>query len=402
MMVNGYRKWGPFAGVLAVGMLAFGLSLQGAPAGDAAAGTAEHLKRVRGDAGAVSKVRADLTPETALDKGAVMPMPSEPALRKARKGALKMRRPSAPVSMRVKAATGYSPGISTSEGRAAVAVGDPCSCDADCAGLTTEGGCKLGQCIRAAEAAGEPNIDGTCQVVTQIAETRCETDGDPCTVGRCQANGTCTDGASQASPCAKQCTGGGVDDGQNCTLQTQCADPNVCDNKPRVTCVNDAGRANCQVDGGDDQFGRCCDASGNGTYTTQAACPAGSEWLELTDPDDELHLPVRCPAASFGIVFGGGADDANAISPIVPPPRQCSLHSPDDNFGAVCEVDSDCLKRCAGDNLTICFVAQDCIDAGTTGPCNPDQCISALDADVTEPPDGGRCPGDYMVGDDYL
>ena len=40
MMAIGYQKWRPLAGVLAVGMFAFGLSLQSAPAGRETAGKA--------------------------------------------------------------------------------------------------------------------------------------------------------------------------------------------------------------------------------------------------------------------------------------------------------------------------------------------------------------------------
>ena len=46
MSDKGYRKWRPLAGVLAVGMLAFGLSLEGAPAGDSAtAGSADRAHK---------------------------------------------------------------------------------------------------------------------------------------------------------------------------------------------------------------------------------------------------------------------------------------------------------------------------------------------------------------------
>ncbi|MFQ5589776.1 MAG: hypothetical protein ACE5HE_01305 [Phycisphaerae bacterium] len=414
VVANDYKKWCPILGLLSVGVLAFGLALRGAPASDDTSANAERAKPVREREVAASSAPTPAASATVVHvDDVVLPTADVEAPKKYRPGALEKRKPRAPFHMRVKSRMGYAP-TPIPIGRTTAAVGDPCSCDSDCASLTTDGGCQLAQCIRADNDLGADNDDGTCQVITQDPETRCETDGNPCTIGRCTADGTCDDGPSMASPCPKECTGSGADVGQNCSVDSQCtSDGTVCDNKPRVTCVVDDNgtpgdtsddRANCRVDGADDQFGRCCDASGNGTYTTQADCPAGSQWLELTDPDDELHMPVRCPGYSSGIVAGNTANDANVIYPIVPPPRQCSMHPPTDNFGALCEVDADCAHRCTGDNLTICQSNADC-DAAQGGPggtCGPDVCISALDADVTDPPDGGRCPGNYMIGDDYL
>ena len=405
MMVDRYRKWRPLVGVLAVGMLAFGLSLQGAPAGDDTAPSADRVKRVTGNTDAVSKFRSDVTVSPPGEREIVLPTTDAEALTKYIPGALKVRRPVSTVQMRIKSVTDYAP-VPAPAGREAVAVGDPCSCDADCAGLTTEGGCQLGQCMRAADT-GVDNIDGTCQIMVQVADVRCETDGDPCTAGRCQGDGTCKDDGTMECPCAKECTGEGDDAGQNCGLHNHCATPNVCSCKTHngmtVSCVNDAGKANCQINGSDTVFGRCCDPAGvvAGSYTTKADCDALSyHWMELTDPDDEMHDPVRCPVYSSGIVFGNTSDDGDVIYPIVPPPRQCSRHAPEDNFGALCEVDEDCHHRCSGDDLTICQTNADCSEAG--GTCIPDQCVSALDVDVTDPADGGRCPGYYMIGDDYV
>ncbi len=298
---------------------------------------------------------------------------------------------------RAKSMTGYAP-APIRVGRGVGAVGDPCSCDADCAPLTDSGGCMLAQCIRATEASGATNIDGTCQILQQVADTRCETDGDPCTVGRCKNDGTCNDGPALSSPCAKECTGTGNDAGQNCCDEPtgcySCTPPDTnCENKDRVTCVNDGGRANCQVDGSDVLVGRCCDPTNTvaGQYTTLADCDGGRTWLELTDPDDQMHLPVRCPAYSSGIVNGNTSNDAAAVYPIVPPPFECGMKNDDSNYGAYCEIDADCAHRCQGDNDVVCVVSADCDVVG--GPCLPDTCV-----DVVGP---GRCDGSYAIGDDY-
>ncbi len=399
MKRKGNQGWRYALGMLAVGMLAFGLSLRGAPAEDQTAGTADGVKKRSSSPGAASPRTSDTTPKVVSPRDVAVATATADPVDKLRPGVLRTKKPRVPVSMRVKSMTGYAPSPSPAGRSGGVQVGDPCSCDSDCANLDSDGGCQLGQCIRVTEASGVPNIDGACQIIQQIASVRCEADGDPCTVGRCGGGGTCNDGPGRSSPCAKECTGPGDDAGQNCCDEPtgcySCTSPNTCENKPRVTCVNDGGRPNCQVDGSDDQFGRCCDPANvlAGQYTTLADCQTKDwQWLEITDPDDEMHLPVRCPAYSSGIIFGKPTDDASAVYPIVPPPRQCSMKNDDSNYGAYCEIDADCAHRCQNDNDIVCTVNSDCDAVG--GLCVPDICV-----DVVGP---GRCPGPYAIGDDFL
>ncbi|MHC4696250.1 MAG: hypothetical protein ACYTFA_05870, partial [Planctomycetota bacterium] len=348
---------------------------------------------------------------------------------------------------RITSATGFAPAPMPT-GRATAAVGDPCSCDAECAGLTGEGGCRRGQCVRAIELAGDRN-DGTCQVIDQIAGTWCDDgDGDPCTVGICSAPGICNLSGDGISPCAKHCKDlsdppdpAYNDNEQNCSLDRHCAPPGTCTPKDSVTCTDVGGVAVCSFDEAADPgvaIGRCCGGDATDTYVTQADCTGqgGATWLQLGDPDDADHVD-RCPAYSSGIVAGNTADDDSVVTPIVPPDMQCATRPEDDNFGAVCEIDADCAMRCAGDPQMICrgdsdcyevtgtycslslvegctvqnpcpdvcdndpsvecadsgecgagnCVAQTCEDDTTYhGPCGPDACVTASD-----PGDCGRC-----------
>ena len=325
MMANRYRIWRPWVGVLAVGALAFGLSLQGAPAGNDVAGSADRLLKTTNTPSA-NKLAAQVDLESALPK----PVP-ELETEFTRDDRIKSKR-AAPRMLRIKSATGWAPAPgAASNGRAAAAVGDPCSCDDECLGLTSDGGCKQGQCVRAAELAGT-NIDGTCQIVEQAPDTWCDT-GDPCVVGLCQSGGVCGGAGATISPCAKACDAG-QDEGQNCSRPQQCTD-SVCAIKPTVTCTDVGGIAVCSY--GD--RGRCCGGTADLTYTDQGTCEGGGGlFFKLTDPDDELHTPVRCPEYSSGVAEGTAADDASALS-IVPPAMQCTSHPAADNFGAVCEID---------------------------------------------------------------
>ncbi|UCE60938.1 MAG: hypothetical protein JSU63_04135 [Phycisphaerales bacterium] len=305
--------------------------------------------------------------------------------------------------------------------RAAKAEGDPCGCDSECADLTYNGGCMVGQCVRYGEVE-EYNLDGTCQRVSAPPGTRCEVDGDPCTVGRCDDNyyARCMDGPidpecdndedciagygrGSVSPCASECVGG-TTNGQNCDTIDDCdrADGvNLlgCQPKPGVICTDLGGGAyDCSYDNdpvapGVQAVGRCCGGDSlPAVFTDQAACEADNgTWVEITDPDDLMHLPVRCPAYSSGLGTGG-SDDGNPVGPIVPPVRQCSRKSGRANYGEYCEVDADCAWRCVGgdDDGVVCTRDEGCAD----GTCEPDTCV-----DVT---DGiGRCDGFYMIGDDY-
>ncbi len=419
MQSQGTKKWRWLPGVLAVGVLVFGLSPQRTPGG-------RHADGMTAAAGDVSVFSESARHEEAAGSAAMARVSAERKLVKAGRHAVvpnklasgrhKANGPQPLVMARIKSVTDYAP-IPVPAGRGGVQVGDPCSCDSDCDGLTSEGGCLLGQCLRATESGGAPNIDGTCQLLQQIPDTRCETDGDPCTVGRCAVDGTCIDYGGRSSPCAMECVpapgGGGNDVGQNCCDEPMgcygCTPPDsICWDKSRVTCVDNGGRANCRVDGSDVLFGRCCDPTNvlDGQYTTLADCDGGRIWLELTDPDDGMHVPVRCPGYSSGIVYGNMSNDANVVYPIVPPPNQCSMHSTEYNFGAVCEVDADCARRCAGDGSTACVTDADCDDAEVAGPCVADTCVPALDpmncGATADQPCGGRCGGNYMIGDDYI
>ncbi len=302
----------------------------------------------------------------------------------------------------------------------------------------------LAQCIRATEAFGEVNIDGTCQIIQQAGQTRCETDDNPCTIGRCRPEPTeptislCDDGDGALSPCPMECIaapgGGGNDEGQNCCLESTgcygCTPPDtVC--KPKgsdipgkgvVSCVSGTcsgagtgcaidddcppnetcdvpadARATCRVDGSAVDYGRCCDPTNvlPGQYISLADCVIkGWQWLGLTDPDDKNHTPVRCPVYSSGIIEGKPTDDDGAVYPIVPPPSECDMKNTDSNYGAYCEEAADCAKRCQGDPDVVCVVPSDCvINQVDVGPCVTGDCVA-----VAGP---GRCPGHYEIGDDY-
>ena len=150
------------------------------------------------------------------------------------------------------------------------AVGSLCTCDDDCCGLTSADGCTLGQCIW-----------NECAAVPAMNNSRCEADGDWCTLERCDGEGNCLsldDGTGVCDPsttgdlhclsrCAKQCNGGSRD-GRWCDWATDCP-VGSCEIKPGGVC-NDTtpGAEFCGLASG---LGRCCTA-GVCTYTTAAGC----------------------------------------------------------------------------------------------------------------------------------
>ncbi len=73
MKRKGNQGWRGVLGVLAVGMLAFGLSLQGAPGAGDTAGTADRVKKHGGDAGAASVERTRNKLEVASEQDFVSP-----------------------------------------------------------------------------------------------------------------------------------------------------------------------------------------------------------------------------------------------------------------------------------------------------------------------------------------
>ncbi|UCE61691.1 MAG: hypothetical protein JSU63_08070, partial [Phycisphaerales bacterium] len=298
-----------------------------------------------------------------------------------------------------------------------------CGCDSECANLTSNGGCVIGQCVRQGEVETD-NLDGTCQELLAFADIICETDDNDCTVGRCGGGdfqGQCMDGTNDAecdadpdcvagygrgsiSPCATECVGGD-ENGQNCNTIDDCdvvdaVDTFGCQEKPGVSCIDTTpgdGAWDCALDGtgygyGAD-VGRCCGGAVNpDAFTTEAACLGDSgTWVEITDPDDLMHLPIRCPEYSSGLGTDG-ADDENAVGPIVPPAKQCGQRDEEANYGNYCEVDADCARRCNGGDNDGAICTRDAACPG--GTCDPDTCV-----DVT---DGiGRCDGYFMIGDDY-
>ncbi|MBI4716210.1 MAG: hypothetical protein HY763_00235 [Planctomycetes bacterium] len=381
MRGHGYRTWCLVAGVVAGGLIAFGLAIPGAPAREGAAPVSrekekaiksritseaerEAFSQANAERLAATGVAATATPtrgavDANIKRAQILPATDElrDGIRWARIGSA-----SAPAGDSVLASGGT------------VAPGGACTCDSDCCAAaandpTCAGGnqaCRVGNCV-----------GGICVASNAPVNTRCNLDGAYCTDDRCNDAGVCearkaaTSGPGNTmalNRCAKECCNIAVANGpcvdlptpsshQNCVLSSDCPGAEAC--IPKTTGSNitfcDEATDECQVratpgQAGNPPQGRCCTYpagapnNGDGTCsrTTLANCASGI-WVRLEDPDDFLHTcdaDLGCPKYSSGIAPAGtdGAD----LGKVVTSPRRCRIG------GGICEFDSDCWPRCNG------------------------------------------------------
>ncbi len=361
------RGWWALGGVLVVGLMVFGLNLQGAPAEDGAFV----------DVGIADQV-GDVDEATSVSRQSAARL-----LAPQKTGGLRFARLK---SAEPVAAFGGIGGIAD--------VGDPCDCDADCAVEGLQDQCLKAECV-----------DGACEHNWLDVGDRCDVDGNYCTsdacahsgvslcVGGTNAGGVCTgaadcpggycgdevvcmaraDGAGgNLSPCAKECVGG-TENGLWCYEAGDCPG-GACMPKTGVTC--DESEDWCELSSG---LGRCCDSSGGCTHTTEVNCTGGT-WLRVSDPDDLGHC--WCPAYSSGIAPRG--DILTVVETIIPSWKVCEHNE------NLCEGDgtADCHGYC---NVSeeLCDTNDDC-PAGET--CLADACIDDVEA----------CDDGFLyLGDDY-
>lgn len=401
MIGKAYRGWRPIVGVLAVGMLAFGLSLQGAPAGDISAGPSDRVVATDGSMKTAAAPQREIVLPT-VDPPPAVARTLVPRLQIGQGGEdLRWGR----VVGSADAGSGAA-----DKGGAALPPGSPCTCDSDCTdgvGIQVDppnpavddptGHCIIGQCI-----------DGFCESRDQPDDTRCEDGVNTCTIGRCNPGITGVDGdafcedpatvntaVGDLSYCAKNCIGGPTP-GKNCTIAEDCG-AGTCELKiegsDQVSCTSTGatmGAYDCAIGApGSDNYGRCC-YDGGAEHLSLADCDDPShpnwKWMEISDPDDLLH-EVICPQYSAGVAPAGAY--GVSLGPVTQPAKQCNTH-PGDLHGAYCEVDYDCARRCTGGGANdgeICFVAGDCPD----GSCVDDTCV----------PNPDDCNGYVTLGDDY-
>ena len=375
------RGWRTIVGALAIGMVAFGLSLQGAPASDGTTappeggkvepvvGTASDLLVSTAAAPAEGVLPGAAEPESAMSRAFAAPRTGDDELRFARLKSMDL---------------GSGAGRDTWHDipcTAAASEGDTCDCDSDCCNLTTADGCKRGECRENPDTTGDPYI---CEIVDALQNARCDGDVDWCTEEWCDGFGVCQllndNQGGRLKHCAKECYGGGRD-GLWCVVGSECPGGR-CDLKPNAEC-DDSGGTNeefCAVNMSSGALGRCCDA-GSCSFTLEGDCTA--LWRRVADPDDMGHC--WCPEYSSGIAPQD--DETTLQGPIRPSPMVC------ETGGNRCEGtgSADCVDRCVGGPTVgqACNVDADC---GAGGACTPDNCID----------DAARCHDGYLnLGDDY-
>ena len=443
MSANTYRGWCPVLGALAIGLLAFGLSLSGAPAADEPVGGGDKAEALSTTLTTAPVDPSEGTP-TAMASGPLAAFYCGDGKNEVKPNLLEYGD-----NVRVARIVSAVPVSGGTLGRARAGgsrVGEPCDCDDDCyemsmracdggdndgqgceddndcpgggtcADLDDANGCRIPQCVVDPDT-GVPS----CQLEDGFINARCDLDGLWCTIDLCKVDAQTNDIFCEAqedgsqgplSPCAKACVGG-TRDGMWCYRASDC--PNgTCQIKNNVTC--DETHDYCART---DANGRCCtDSGGNGwpdecTENTEAACVAsGGLWLRGQDPDD----PCICPVYSSGVaphqVCVGGTNDgmrchdasdcppdgtcpANALvdlGPVVPPARTCFI------TGNRCEfTPADCPKLCQDGSNVICEYDTDCPE-GVACSHTGNECTD----------DPSECHGDSptehyftYLGDDY-
>ena len=348
MKGKGYLKWRPVLAALAVGMIAYGLSLHGAPAGQEPSGDLGGNDVVVNVGGVPDAGSAMSRSET------MMAAPRE--------------------EFRVREAIMISAepaGGASALARGTTPVGGACDCDAEC----VEPGAD--ECLVAA------CINGVCAHRPQLVGNPCDLDGLYCTRDECMLSGedvVCvakSDGAGGAlSPCAKTCVGG--DNAGNWCYEAEDCPAGSC--MPRssggATAVCNETEDWCELSTG---MGRCC----NGltcSLATEASCTGGGgKWLRIGNPDDLGHC--WCPEYGSGIAPRG--DETDEVAEVIGTYKICTYTED------ACYVDNDCRKVCDDGNYAICDDNDDC-DAGISCIANP--CVADVD----------QCQDGYLtIGDDY-
>ena len=401
MKEKGYRGWHPVWGALAIGLVAFGLSLQGAPAGDEAVaprGAVEPTPTLEvpvdetpGVGSAVPSSFASAGPScTGLSTPAAV-FEGDDFIRAAR------------IKSSVAVAGASLPGTALPAGGER----QTCYCDNECyTAMNNFDACEMGQCVY------DPDTGvGECELQPTPINAMCDTDGQYCTYEICQATedpdvNTCValtdDGTATGtalSPCAKVCVGG-VREGIWCGDASDCP-LGACEPKPNVSC-NEGGGATiydgyCDMT---DDTGRCC-TIGAGTWpdqcdATQTDASCTGFWVRRSDPDDfctSADPPFGCPVYSSGVAPAGTSEVT--LGPVVPPAKTCAATgNVCDEGSAPTDIKWDCPKVCAGTS-TICETSADCTGGAA---CTHDDNLCGDNPN--------RCHGDpdpYFVhlGDDY-
>jgi len=437
------RGWRSMLGAVTVGAIVFGLSLQGAPAGDNTG-----LASVSGveSAGRTPSATATSVPDATVQKhlpqwgvagqgtdfDGIEMGPGDRHIRQARIIS------SSPVG---------SGGGSAARG-GGLALGDPCDCDQDCDPAAGDQ-CNLVQCVRRSTCTGNPSVlcqvdedcagVGICNPALANLVKRCDTvqlidwpcefapDNGFCNLDLCKDDGTGTEhsvcataddrGDGTGSPlnaCAKQCNGG-PNVGQNCDNGGDC--PGLDTGGNVAACVLRTGGAcdeatdSCYVGTPGDfstAIGRCCETGVAepaclGEKTLADCTTAGGAWYRYRSPLEVLGDGVcECPKYGSGVTPNG--TDEGSVGLVRPSPLVCltgtDIERAAGRAPVYCE-DADgngvsenfCLKRCVGgDNANKTCQAD--VDCAIIGACNPGgQTCVVPNGGSDCPTEGATCEG---------
>ena len=252
------RGWRPLIGALAIGFAAFGLSLQGAPAGDRTDLLVDRGAELAGAAAALGSRSA--TTENIPEFQRQRKMVSIPGPNQQGADPTSVEMVSEDTVLHVGRVIGANlvatKGHTAATSRAAgsTPIGDECSCDEDCNAADGDD-CNLVQCIVRSTCTGDGQSpcstngdcegNGTCDTslgafvqrcdTIQLIDWPCDLDADFCTADRCEddlsgqshsicaaQNDTSDGSGGSLSACAKQCAGGPAA-GLSCARASDCA-----------------------------------------------------------------------------------------------------------------------------------------------------------------------------------
>ena len=177
------RGWQPMVGFLAVGLLAYGLSIEGAPAGDSGLSDRQSAKPQSIDGDADKGDSVSQAASALVSGGGKVGAQSSLAMDEwelESSGHFGRIVSSRMVSVaRVQQQSGT------------VEAGGACTCDGECAVDPAPDACEVANCV-----------EGECRLTDAPAATQCDRDGQFCTDDRCNSEGECVAGISPCPKCS--------------------------------------------------------------------------------------------------------------------------------------------------------------------------------------------------------
>ncbi|MCH8150006.1 MAG: hypothetical protein IH987_18845, partial [Planctomycetes bacterium] len=437
------RGWRPLFGALTIGVVAFGLSLQGAPAEDGTDLLVNSGAESVGAAATTSNSNNAVSEEARKERQRKLaPAPGEngtgdgsepPALEMIVEDTV-MHVGRVVSGTRVATKGGEA---STSRAAGSLLLGDPCSCDEDCAPAGDD--CNLTQCILRSFCTDDPAVPcssdndceragaGTCTDEIDNCESHdppdcnfvqrcdtvqligwpCDADADFCTADLCADDGLgsgtsiCVaqdDGAGGTlSACAKHCVLGPAN-GLRCGQASDCAQGS-CQIIPNGGC--DSAAEACYVGASlGTAIGRCCsdDPEPACTETDEASC--AGEWYRYRSPEHQAGDGF-CICPKYGSGVSPPGVDSGSVGLVRPSGLVCEVGSEISvaNGGApvYCEValgTSFCQKRCLGGDRDGDPCNVDNPDCAGLGTCNDDGvtfCIVGNEGSDCPDPENDTC-----------